>query len=86
MSKFVDCLLLGSWTKKKLRIRTRVKYITFIYLCERLDPYLKKNSTRFRVIVTVQEKVAILLHKLGGGDGLQNISDLYGVHKKLLSK
>jgi hypothetical protein len=85
MLGFVDQLLLGSWTKKKFKKRTRVTYTTFRFLCERLSPYLKKEDTRFRITVPVQERIAMLLHRLGSGDGLQTISDLYGVHKNILS-
>ena len=39
MAKLVDwLLLLGSWTEKEFRKRTQVRYITFIFLCERLGP------------------------------------------------
>ena len=34
----------------------------------------------------VQERVAMLLHKLGSDDGLQSIQDLYKVHKSTKSK
>ena len=37
-------------------------------------------------IVPVQKMIAMSLHRLGSGDGLQNIGDLYGVHKSILSK
>ena len=33
----------------------------------------------------VQERIAMSLHRLGSGDGLQTIGDLYGVHKSTLS-
>jgi hypothetical protein len=46
---------------------------------------LKKEYTRFRVSVPVQERIAMALHRLGSGDGLQTIGDLYGVHKSTLS-
>ena len=85
MIGFVDRLLLGSWTEKEFRKRTRVTYTTLRFLCERLDPHLKKDDTRFRVSVPVQERIAMSLHRLGSGDGLQTIGDLYGVHKSTLS-
>jgi hypothetical protein len=62
-----------------------VTYTTFRFLCERLGPYLKKEDTRFRVTVPVQEMIEMSLHRLGSGDGLQTIGDLYGVHKNTLS-
>jgi hypothetical protein len=42
---FVERLLLGSWMEREFRKRTRVTYNTFIFLCERLKPYLKKEET-----------------------------------------
>ena len=33
----------------------------------------------------VQDRIAMSLHRLGSGDGLQTIGDLYGVHKNTLS-
>ena len=60
--------------------------ITFRVLCERLDPYLRKYDTCFRVTVPVQEMIAMSLHSLGSDDGWQSIRDLYGVHKSTLSK
>ena len=33
----------------------------------------------------VQDKIAMSLHRLGSGDELQTIGDLYGVHKSSLS-
>jgi hypothetical protein len=85
MLGFVDRLLLGSWTEKEFRKRTRVTYTTFRFLCERLGQYLKKEDTRFKVTVPVQERIAMSLHRLGSGDGLQTIGDLYGVYKNTLS-
>jgi hypothetical protein len=84
MIGFVNRLLLGSWTEIEFRKRTRVTYNTFRFLCERLGPYLKKN-TQFRVTVLVQDRIAMSLHQLGSGDELQTIGDLYGVHKSKIS-
>ena len=70
----------------EFRKRTRLTYNIFRFLCERLGPYLKKEATRFRVTTPMQERVAMSLHRLGSGDGLQSIGDLYGVYKRTLSK
>lgn len=47
---------------------------------------MKKDDPCIRINVPVQEMVAISLHKLGSGDGLQSIRNLYEVHKRILSK
>ena len=46
---------------------------------------MKKEYTRFRVTVPVQEMITMSLHQLGSGDGLHTIGDLYGIHKSTLS-
>ena len=84
MYGFVDRLLLDLWREKDFRKQTQVKHVVFGFLCERLGPYLKKEYTRFRNIVPTQERVAMSLHRLDNGDGLQNIIDLCGVHKRTL--
>ena len=63
-----------------------MKYNIFMFIYERLGPYLKKKDVQFRGIVSVQYYVVILLHRLGSGDGLQNIGDFYEVYKSTLSK
>jgi hypothetical protein len=35
--------------------------------------------------VSVQDRITMSLHRLGSGDRLQTIGDLYGVHKNTLS-
>ena len=85
MIGFVDLLLLGSWTENEFRKRTRVTHNTFIFLYKRLGPYLKEKNTQFRVTVSMQDKIAMLLHQLGSGDELQTIGDLYEVHKSTSS-
>ena len=60
-------------------------YTTFRFLCERLGLYLNKEDNHFRVTVPVQEKIAMLLHRLGSGNGLQTIGDFYRVYKNTLS-
>ena len=49
-----------------------------------MGSYLKKEDIRLKDIVLMQERVTILLHRLYGGDRLQNIEDLYEVHKSTL--
>ena len=85
-TKFLDCLLLGSWTEKKFRKQVRVKCIIFWLICQRLGPYLKKDDTCFKDIVLMQEKVVMSLYRLDIGGGLQSIGDLYEMYKGTLSE
>lgn len=57
-----------------------MKYIIFKCLCERFL-WKKENDIHFKIIMPMQEWVAMPLHRLDTGDGLQNIGYLYGVHK-----
>ena len=41
ISRFLEHLLLGLCTEREFRKPTPVNYSTFIFLCERLGPYLK---------------------------------------------
>jgi hypothetical protein len=91
MNKCIDLyyLLLALWAEKEFKRQIRVKYIIFNFLYKRLGPKKNKNkktTTCFRVIVLVQERIAVLLHELGRDDGLQTIQGLYGVHKSILKK
>jgi hypothetical protein len=50
---FVDRYLLGSFTKKIFKERTRVSHANFKFLCEKLGPFLKKQQTSFRRPISV---------------------------------
>lgn len=47
---------------------------------------MKKEDARFRVNMSMQERVAMSSHRLDSGDGLQSIRDLYVVYKSTLSR
>ena len=59
--------------EKEFRKQNEMKYNTFKFFCERLSPYLRKDDTRFRVIVPMHERVAMSLHRLGSGNELQDV-------------
>ena len=61
MYKFVDHLLLVSKMEKEFRKRTQIKYITFIFLCTRLDSYLEKDDIGFKVTMPVQKKCSNII-------------------------
>ena len=46
------------------------------FFCERLGSYLKEKS-HVKVVLHVQERVAMLLNRLGSGDGLKSIGNSY---------
>ena len=82
---FVDRLLLGSFTEKMFKERTRVSHATFRFLCEKLGPFLKKQKTRLRTPIPVEDRIAMSLARLGTGDGLRVIGEVYGVAESTIS-
>ena len=64
-SGFVDWYLLGSFTKKIFKEMTRVSHATFRFLCEKLGPFFKKQHTNFRRPISIEERVAMFLARLG---------------------
>ncbi len=86
-SGFVDRYLLGSFTEKMFKERTRVSHATFRFLCEKLGPFfLKKKHTHFRRPISVEERVAMSLARLGTGDGLRMVGEVYGVAEYTISR
>ena len=57
----------------------RMKYPTFLKLCDLLRPYIQKLVTRFRQPVEVERAVAMVLHKLACGDTSRRIANQYCV-------
>ena len=48
--------------------------------------FIGKNNIHFGIIMSIQERNTMSLHRLGSDDEMQNIRDLYGVHNSTLSK
>jgi hypothetical protein len=82
---FVDRFLLGSFTEKMFKERTRVSHATFRFLCEKLGPFLKKQHTHLRKPISVEARVAMSLARLGTGDGLRMVGEVYGVAECTIS-
>ena len=53
-----------------------------MFLYESLELYFMKEKTWFRIIVPVQEMVAMSLHKLGSDDGLQTCMEFIRAYYK----
>jgi hypothetical protein len=84
-SGFVDRYLLGSFTEKMFKKRTCISHATFRFSCEKLGPFLKKQQTRFRRPISIEERVAMSLARLGTGDGLRMVGEVYGVAECTIS-
>ena len=77
---------MGSYTEGQFKVRTRVKFATFRFLCEKLGPFLQKQDTPFRNSISVETRIAVSLTRLGSGNGQLLIGDLYGVAECTVSK
>jgi hypothetical protein len=76
---FTDRFLLGSFTQRMFKQRTRVSHGTFRFLCEKLDPFLKKKDTHMRAAIFVETRIAVSLCRLGTGNGLLLVGEVYGI-------
>ncbi len=62
--------------------RIKVFHGTFRYLCEKLGSHLRKQHTSMRDPISVEDRVVRSLMKLGSGNGVQLMSDFFGVEAK----
>jgi hypothetical protein len=76
---FMDRFLLGSFIERMFKQRTRVNYGTFRFLCEKLGPFLKKKDTCTRATISVETRIAVSLCRLGTGNGLLLVGEVYGI-------
>jgi hypothetical protein len=76
---FTDHFLLGSFTERMFKQRTRVSHGTFRFLCEKLCPFLKKKGTRMRAAISVETRIAVSLCILGTRNGLLLIGEVYRI-------
>ena len=83
---FTDRLLLGSFTEKMFKQRTRVCHNTFKFLCEKLGPYLQRKNTQMRETISVESRIAMSLQRLGTGNTLCTVGEVYGVAESTISE
>jgi hypothetical protein len=76
---FTNRFLLGSFTERMFKQRTRVSHGTFRFLCKKLDPFLKKKDTRMKAAIFVGTGIAVSLCRLGTGNGLLLIGEVYEI-------
>jgi hypothetical protein len=76
---FIDRFLLGLFTERMFKQRTCVSQAMFCFLCEKLGPYFQRQNTHMRKIIFVESKVAMSLQRLGIGNMLCSVGEIYGV-------
>jgi hypothetical protein len=76
---FMEHTLFGSFSEVQFQRRMRVKISTFKYLCALLGPVLRKKDTRMRDSISVETRVAVTISRLGTGNSLVMIADLFKI-------
>ena len=64
----------------------RMKYNTFVKLCDLLKPYIEHRDTNYRDAIPVQKAVAMVLHKLAHAGTNKNVGNMFGVGKTTVLK
>ena len=67
------------------RDRLRVNKESFFFLCQFLEPHIKKKNTQMTKSIDVQTRVAVTLSRLATGNTLSMIGDLYGIAQSTTS-
>jgi hypothetical protein len=78
---YVSQFLLGLYSARMFQDRVRVSRSTFTYLCHLLGPILSKKDTKFRPCIPIEDRISLTLHRLGSGDTLHTLADLYGISR-----
>jgi hypothetical protein len=73
-------------TKRMFKQITHLSHNTFKFLCERLGPHLHMKTTRMREAISIENRVVMLLRRLGTKNGLFIVGEVYGVAKSTISK
>ena len=69
-----------------LRENFRMSHDTFSILCEELRPHIERQTTKFRVTVSVEVRVAVTIWKLGTNVKLRTLAVLFGLGRSTVSE
>ena len=64
--------------------RTCVCHNTFKFIWERLGPYLQKKNTHMRETISVESRIAMSLQRLGTGNTLYTVGEVYGMAENII--
>jgi hypothetical protein len=76
--------LFSFYIEKMFKQRTKVFHGTFRYLCEKLGSHLRKQHTSMNPI-SVEDMIVRSLMRLRSGNGVQLMSDFFGIAKGTIS-
>ena len=82
---FLQNHLLQSYTTKMFRDRLRINKESFFFMCQFLEPHIKKKDTQMTESIDVQTRIAVTLVRLATGNTLSMIGDLYGIAESTTS-
>ncbi|MCO5568398.1 hypothetical protein L7F22_022097 [Adiantum nelumboides] len=75
---YLQHFFLGSWDEKMFRKHLRVSKSTFEYICSMLAPAMKRQNTRMQRAISLEDRVALSLHRLASIVNVEVLADLYG--------
>ena len=75
-----------NWVAEDYIANLRVDMGTFLFIVERLTPYIKRKSTRMRPCIDVDERVAMALWRYASGDSVRTIAWMFGVGESTCSE
>jgi hypothetical protein len=78
---YVSQFLLGSYCARMFQDRVQMSRPTFAYLYHLLGLILSKKDTKFRPCIPIEDRISLTLHRLGSGDTLHTLADLYGISR-----
>ena len=73
------------WVDQDYINNIRVDKGTFVFMEERLTPYLQRRSTRMRQCINVDERVAMAFWRYASGDSVRTIAWMFGVGESTCS-
>jgi hypothetical protein len=82
---FIYQFLLGFYIKNMFKQRTKVFHDKIRYLCETLSSHLGKQHTLMKYPISLKNRVAMSLMRLGNGKDLQLVGDLFEIAKGTIS-
>jgi hypothetical protein len=82
MTMFSDVALMNAHSEREFVRRLRVNWLTFDWLCGMMAPFLARPQSNS---ITLQNRVAISLARLGTGNYLTMCGDLYGMSEGMAS-
>ena len=74
-----------SFSPQMIKVKLRLSYDTFVYLCEVLRPMLQRGGTRMELGIDVKTQVVVTLSRLSTGNTLRMCGEMYDLAESTTS-